>query len=166
MPWKIGEFVLKNINKFDDFAAHFSISNLKYAKHIKGFNPYDIFRQNLHSLGLSDCFVNKHLPKNRDSHEPASDAGDVETVQSCTKLYTQQGKDPSDKSVQSVNTTPKSMTSWSIARTTHHSNKETHNSSNEGGDNDPPHSKIDSSQKLPLEKKRKKNVGQVEDPEI
>jgi hypothetical protein len=49
---------------------------------------------------------------------------------------------------------------------THHSNKETHNSSNEGGDNNPCHSKIDSSHKLPMEKKRKTNVGQAEDSEI
>jgi hypothetical protein len=89
MPWKIGEFMLKNVNKFDDFTTHFIISNLKYAEHIKGFGSYDIFRQHLHSLGLGDCFLNKHLPKNRDSHGPASDVDDVETVQSCTRLYTQ-----------------------------------------------------------------------------
>jgi hypothetical protein len=168
LPWKIGEFVLKNVNKIDDFAAHFSISNLRYAEDIRGFDPYDIFRQHLQTLGLDDCFVNKHLPKNRDSGDngPASDADDVETVQSCTKLYTQQGKGPSDKSVQSANTTPKSTTSRSIAPTAHHSNKETQSSSNGGGDNDPPHSKIDSSHKLPVEKKRKKNVGQAEEPEI
>jgi hypothetical protein len=77
-------------------------------------------------------------------------------VKSSTKLYTQQGKGPSDKSVQSTNTTAKSTTSWSIAPTAHHSNKETQISSNKGGDNDPPHSKIDSSHKLPVEKKRKK----------
>jgi hypothetical protein len=87
-------------------------------------------------------------------------------LQSCTKLYTQQGKGPGDKCVQSTNNTPKSTTSRSIAPTTHHSNKETQSSSNEGGDNDPPHSKIDSSHKLPIEKKRKKNVGQVEEPKI
>jgi hypothetical protein len=49
---------------------------------------------------------------------------------------------------------------------THHSNKETHNSSNRGGYNDPPHSKIYSSHKILVEKKRKKNVGQAEDPKI
>jgi hypothetical protein len=58
------------------------------------------------------------------------------------------------------------MTSRSIAPTAHHSNKETHSSSNGGGDNDPPHSTIDSSHKLPVEKKRKKNVGQAEEPKM
>ena len=77
---------MKNVNKIDDFVAHFSISNLRYAEDIRGFEPYDIFRQHLQSLGLDDCFVNKHLPKNRDSHGLASDASDVDTVQSYTKL--------------------------------------------------------------------------------
>jgi hypothetical protein len=58
------------------------------------------------------------------------------------------------------------MTSWSIAPTPHHNNKETQNSSNGGGDNDPPHPKIDSSHKLPVDKKRKKIVGQAEEPKI
>jgi hypothetical protein len=58
--------------------------------------------------------------------------------------------------VQSTNTTPKSTTSRSIAPMAHHNNKETQSSSNGGGDNDPPHSKISSSHKLPVEKKRKK----------
>jgi hypothetical protein len=81
-------------------------------------------------------------------------------------LYTQQGKGPGDKSVQSENITPKSTTSWSIAPTTHHNNKETQSSSKGGGDNDPSRSKIDSSHKLSVEKKRRKNVGKAEQPEI
>jgi hypothetical protein len=119
--------VLKNVNKIDDFAAHSCISNLRYVEDIRGFDPYDIFRQNLQTLGLDDCFVNKHLPKNKDNGDNglASNANEVQIVQSCTKLYTQQGKGPSDKSVQSTNTTPKSTTSRSIPPMDHHSNKET-----------------------------------------
>jgi hypothetical protein len=48
----------------------------------------------------------------------------------------------------------------------HHHNKESQISSNGGGDNDPPHSKIDISRNIPVEKKRKKNVGQLEEPKI
>ena len=58
------------------------------------------------------------------------------------------------------------MTSWSIAPTTRQSNKETQISSNVGGYNDPPHSKIDSSHKILVQKKRKRNVGQAEEPKI
>jgi hypothetical protein len=106
--------------------------------------------------------------ENRDTgdNSHASDAGDLDTLQRSTKLYRQQGKGPGDKSVQSANSTPKSTTSRSIAPTAHHNNKATQSSSNKGGDNDPPHSKIDSSHKLPVDKKRKKNVGQAEEPEI
>jgi hypothetical protein len=57
------------------------------------------------------------------------------------------------------------MTSRSITPMAHHSNKETQSYSKRGGDNDHPHSKIDSSHKLPVEKKREKNVRQVEEPE-
>jgi hypothetical protein len=43
LPWKVGEFVLKNVNKIDKFASHSSISNLEYAEIIRGFDPYNIF---------------------------------------------------------------------------------------------------------------------------
>jgi hypothetical protein len=78
----------------------------------------------------------------------------------------QQGKRLDEKSVQSVNNTPKSMTSRSIAPTAHHNNKATQSSSNGGGDNNPPHPKIDSSHKLPVDEKRKKIVGHTKEPEI
>jgi hypothetical protein len=40
LPWKIVEFVLKNVNKSDNFTAHFSISNLRYVEDIRGgFQP-------------------------------------------------------------------------------------------------------------------------------
>jgi hypothetical protein len=47
----------------------------------------------------------------------------------------------------------------------HPSKKETHNYSNEGGDKNPPHRKIDSSHKLPMMKKRKNIVGKAKEPE-
>ena len=83
--------MLKNVNKIDEFAAHSSISNLRCAEIIRGFDPYNIFRQHSQTLGLDDGFLNKHLPKNRDSGDngPASDVEEVETMQSYTKLYTQ-----------------------------------------------------------------------------
>jgi hypothetical protein len=83
--------VLKNVNKIDNFAAHYSILNLRYVEDIKGLKPYDIFRQHLKKLGLNDCFVNKHLPKNRYSGDNGStfDVDEVQTVQICTKLYMQ-----------------------------------------------------------------------------
>jgi hypothetical protein len=90
LPWKVGEFVLKNINKIDDFAAHSSNFNLRYAESIRGFDPDNIFRQRLQTLGLDDCFFKKHMSENRDigDNAPASDVDDLDTLQSSTKLYT------------------------------------------------------------------------------
>jgi hypothetical protein len=147
--------------------VHSSIFNLRYVEIIRGFDPDNIFRQHLQTLGHVDCFFKKNLPENKDTggNAPASDANDLDTEKICTKFYMQLAKGPGHKSVQSTNNTKKSTTSQSINPTTHHSDKETHSSSNEGGDNEPPHSKIDSSHKLPIEKKRKK-MGQVEKMEI
>jgi hypothetical protein len=91
LPWKVGEFVLKNINKINEFAVHSSIFNLRYAESIRGFNPDNIFRQHLQTLGLGDCFFKKHLPENIDTDDkyPSSDASDLDIVQSYTTLYTQ-----------------------------------------------------------------------------
>jgi hypothetical protein len=83
-----------------------------------------------------------------------------------TELYRQQGKVSGEKSTQSPANTPKSTTSWSITSTAHPSKKETHKSSNRGGDKNPPRTKIDSSHKIPLTKKRKNNAGHAEEPKI
>ena len=39
LPWKIGEFIFRNLNKIDEFANHFNNVNLKYVEKIKGFDP-------------------------------------------------------------------------------------------------------------------------------
>jgi hypothetical protein len=142
--------------------------NLRYAESLRGFDPNKKNLEHLQTLGFDNSFFKKHLTENRDTKDntPISDSDDLDTLQSTTELYKQRGKGPSEKSVQSMDNTPKSMTSQSIAPTTHHNNKETQNSSNRGGYNDHPHPKIDSSHKLPVDKKRKKIVGQAKEPKI
>jgi hypothetical protein len=164
VPWKVGDFVLRNVKKIDEFTTHSSNLNLRYAENLRGFDPNIFFLQHLQTLGFGNLFFKKHLTENKDTGDnaPASDARE----QSTTELYNEQGKGISEKSVQSTNITPKSMTSRSIAPTAHHNNKETQISSNEGGDNDHPHSKIDSSHKIPVDKKRKKFAGQAKEPKI
>jgi hypothetical protein len=168
LPWKVGDFVCRNVNKIDEFAGHFKNLNLTYAERLKGFDPNGIFREHLLSVGFSSSFIHRRLTEDRDSDDntPASDDCDVETLQSATELYRQQGKVSGEKSVQSPTNTPKSTTSRSIASTTHPSKKATQKYSNGGGDKNPPRAKIDSSHKLPLTKKRKNIVGQAEEPEI
>jgi hypothetical protein len=160
--------VCRNVNKIDEFAGHFKKLNLTYAERIKGFDPNGIFREHLLAVGFNNSFIHRHLTEDRDSDDnnPASGDCDAETLQSVTELYRQQGKVSGEKSAQSPANTPKSMTSWSIASTTHPSKKATQKSSNEGGDKNPPRIKIDSSHKIPLTKKRKNNAGQADEPEI
>jgi hypothetical protein len=168
LPWKLRDFVLRNVNKIDEFVAHFNNLNLIYVESLRGFDPNNFFLEHLLTLGLDNSFFKKHLSENKNTGDntPASDVRNLDTLQSLTKLYKKHGKRPGDKSVQLTDNTPKSATFRSIAPTTHHNKKATQNSSNGGGDNDPHHPKIDSSHKLPLEKKRKQSVGQAEEPEI
>jgi len=39
LPWKIGDFVLRNANKIDKFATHFNNLNLRYVERLRGFDP-------------------------------------------------------------------------------------------------------------------------------
>jgi hypothetical protein len=166
LPWKVGDFVFRNVNKIDEFVDHFKNLNLKYVERLKEFEPNGIFREHLLSVGFSSSFIHRCLTKDKHSEDntPAHDDGDVETLQSATELYRQQGKGFGEKSFQSLTITTKSMTSRSIASTTHPSKKETQKYSNEGGDKNPPRGKIDSSHKLLVMKKRIFFLGQAEEP--
>ena len=92
-------------------------------------------------------------------NNPTSVDCNEERLQSATELYRQHGKVSGEKSTQSPANTPKRRTSWSIASTVHPSKKATQKSSNGGGDKNSPRINIDSSHKIPLAKKRKKNAG-------
>ena len=37
LPWKVEDFVCRNINNIDEFATHFKKLNLMYAERLKGF---------------------------------------------------------------------------------------------------------------------------------
>jgi len=160
--------VFRNVNKIDGFVGHFNNLNLRYVERLRGFDPNGIFVEHLLIVGFSNYFIHTLLNKDRDNDDNtlAPDVGDLETLQSTNELYKQQGKCPGEKSVQSPAATPKSTTSRSIAPTTHPNTKETHNSSNGGGDKNPPLGKIDSSHKLPVRKKRKNVLEQAEEPGI
>jgi hypothetical protein len=157
--------VFRNINKIDEFASHFNNLNLRYVERLRGFDPNGIFVEHLLAVGFNNYFIHTLLNEDKynDENTHVPNAGDLETLQSTNEMYKQQGKGPGDKSVQSPASTPKSMTSWSIAPTTHPSKKETHNSSNGGGDKNPTLGKIDSSHKILVRKKRKNVVEEAEE---
>jgi hypothetical protein len=163
LPWKVGDFVCRNINKIDEFAAHFKKLNLKYAKRIKGFDPIGIFWEHLLGVGFNTSFIHTQLTQDRNNvnNNIAFANCDAERLQSATELYRQHGKVSSEKSTQSPTNTPKSTTSRSIASTVHPSKKANLEIFERGGDKNPPGINIDSSHKIPLMKKRKNNVGQA-----
>ena len=47
LPWKVEDFIFKNMKKINEFAGHFHNLNLKYAKKVKGFDPSGIFVEHL-----------------------------------------------------------------------------------------------------------------------
>jgi hypothetical protein len=157
LPWKVGDFILKNMNNIDEFMNHFHNLNLKYAERLKGFDPSGIFVEHLLAVGLSNYFINAILNEDGDnvSGSPTHETNNLETILNTNEWYKKRGKVPSEKSAQSPTVTPKSTTSRSNAPTTHQIKKVTHISSGGGADNNPPLGKIESSHKLPLRKKKK-----------
>jgi hypothetical protein len=168
-PWKIGDFIFRNINKIDKFESHFNNVNLKYAEKIKGFDPNKIFVEHMLSLGFSNLFIQTTLNEeeegnNRSNHVDKN--GDLETILNTNEFHDKKGKGPSERSAQSPVVTPKNTTSWSNAPTNHPVGKIANNSSSNGGEKNPkPPRKIENSHKLPAKKKRK-NLIQEEDEKL
>jgi hypothetical protein len=155
LPWKVRDFIVRNMNKIDGFTGHFHGFNLKYAEKVKGFNPDGIFVEHLLAVGFNSSFIDIILKEDEDnaSGSPAHDIDDLETILNTNELYKQKRKGPGEKSTQSSTVTPKTTTSQSRTPTTYPSKKVTHNSSGEGGDKNPPSGKIESSHKLSTSKK-------------
>jgi hypothetical protein len=167
LPWKVRDFIFRNMNKIDEFTCHFHSLNLKYAEKVKGFDPSGIFVEHLLVVGFNNDFINTILNEDGDNAlgTPTHDTDDLETILNTNESYKQRGKGLGEKSAQSLTVTPKSTTSRSNAPMTYPSKKFTHSSSGGGGDKNPPSRKIESSHKLPVRKKRKNIVQEEEGPQ-
>jgi hypothetical protein len=166
LPWKVGDFIFRNMNKIDEFVCHFHSLNLRYVERIKGFDPTGIFVEHLLENDFNNSFINIVMNEDgdNDSGIPAHDTGDLETILNTNDSYKQKGKGPGEKSAQSPIVTSKSIISWSSAPTTHQIKKVIHISSGGGGDKNPSSGKNERSHKLPLRKKIKKIVQEEEGP--
>jgi hypothetical protein len=165
LPWKIGDFVFRNMNKINEFANHFDNLNIKYVERIKGFDPIFFCVEHMLSMGFSNSFIHIVLGEEEDNNlgSPTFNADDLERVLSTNKFYKHKGKGPSEKSAQSPTITPKTTTSQSSALVNHPSRKVINNSSGGGGDKNPPMGKIEISHKIPLRKKIKNIVQEEEE---
>jgi hypothetical protein len=88
LPWKIGEFVFRNMNKIDEFAKHFHNMNLKYVERIKGFDPKGIYSEHMLAVGFSNSFILTILEEEEDNNldAPTLNASDLETILSTNKF--------------------------------------------------------------------------------
>ena len=66
LPWKVGDFVFRNVNKIDEFAGHFNNLNLRYAERLRGFDPNEIFLEHLLEVGFNNSFIETRLNEDRD----------------------------------------------------------------------------------------------------
>jgi hypothetical protein len=166
LPWKVRDFIFRNMNKIDEFVGHFYSLNLKYVEKVKGFDPNGIFVEHLLDIGFNNSFINTILNEDGDnsSDTPAHDTDNLETIINTNESYKQRGKGLGEKKFQSLTVRIKSTTSWSSAPMAYQSKKVTHNYSGRGGVKNPPSRKIGSSHKLPLRKKRKSIVQEEEGP--
>jgi hypothetical protein len=113
LPWKIGDFIFRNINKIDDFLNHFNNVNLKYDEKIKGFDPNKIFVEHMLSIGFNKLFIHTMFNEEEDNNQgdPVHNVGDLETILSTNKFYKKKGKGSSENISQSLVVTPKITTS-------------------------------------------------------
>jgi hypothetical protein len=89
LPWKIGDFVLKNMNKIDEFESHFHNLNLKYAEKVKGFDSNRIFVEHILAVGFINSFIHTLLGEEEDNNlgTPTQNASDLEMVLSTNEFY-------------------------------------------------------------------------------
>jgi hypothetical protein len=82
LPWKFGDFVLRKVNKIEEFRTHFNNLNLRYVEILRGFDRNNFFLEYLLTLGLENSFFQKHLRKNKDTGDnaPTSDVDDLDTL--------------------------------------------------------------------------------------
>jgi hypothetical protein len=81
--------MFRNVNKIDEFASHFNNLNLRYVERLRGFDPNGIFLEHLLAVGFNNSFIQTRMNEDRDNHDNTltPDVGDLETLQSTTKLY-------------------------------------------------------------------------------
>jgi hypothetical protein len=104
LSWKVGEIVLRNITKIDEFSTHFDHLNLKYAEKIKGFDPSHIFVDHMQSVGFSNAFTQTIIFGEEEGNTQdtlVQPIDDIEIVISTTDQHKKKGKGPNEKGAQS-----------------------------------------------------------------
>ena len=82
LPWKVGDFIVRNMNKIDDYVGHFHSFNLKCVEKLKGFDHNGIFVEHLFVVDFNSAFIDTILNEYEDNAfgSPALDTSDLETI--------------------------------------------------------------------------------------
>jgi hypothetical protein len=72
LPWKVGEILLREIPKIDEYASYFDQFNLNFVEEIKGFDPNNLFYNHMVVVRLIPTIINTliFLEEEGDSHDP------------------------------------------------------------------------------------------------
>jgi hypothetical protein len=113
LPWKVGDFIVRNMNNIDGLAGHFQSFNLKCDEKVKGFDLDGIFIEHPLAVGFKKFFTDTILNEDEDnaSRRLSRDTNNIEIVLNTNDLYKQKQKGMGEKSVQSSTAAPKSTTS-------------------------------------------------------
>jgi len=89
LPWKVGDFIFRNMNKIEKFTGHFHSLNFKYDEKVKGFDPNGIFVEHLLVVSFFNSFINVILNEDEDnaSGSPLHDTDGLETILNTNESY-------------------------------------------------------------------------------
>jgi hypothetical protein len=112
LPWKVGDFIVMNMNNTDSFVGHFHSFNLKCAEKVKGFDPDGIFVEHLLAIDFNSSFIDTILNDDEDnaSGSPSHETNDLATILNTNESYKKKRKGPGEKSAQFPTATPKTTT--------------------------------------------------------
>jgi hypothetical protein len=89
LPWKVGDFIFRNMKKIDEFVGHFHNCYLKYVEKVKGFDPNSIFVEHILAVGFNNSFINTILNEYEynASSTPDHETNDLETILNTNESY-------------------------------------------------------------------------------
>ena len=143
LPWKVGEIIVNNAPKIDEFSIQFDPYKLKVVDYVKWFDPQQIFMNHIISTGFSVLYINTYIYEEEENEENNSQEKlihGLETIISTNEAYKQHGS-----------RTPKQHTQNIVQY------KQNSLINNSGGDDDPDDGEknIESTHKLPVVKRKK-----------
>jgi hypothetical protein len=83
----VGEIILRETPKNDEYASYFNQFNLKFAEEIKGFDPNNLFYHHMVAVEINTLIFEEEEGGSPDApvHDVNKYFGDIETIVNTTK---------------------------------------------------------------------------------